>query len=388
MASHPSTFHPPLFPSTLKRLRSGIIYPKRFVLLLSLLIGLVLLFWLGSRYPALLHKADIAADFTASSFLTNSPLFETEASQAWWLRLWYGTLNWLNSNRIGMGFGLLLATFLLPLMQTVKLPQSTNRWLNTMTGMTVGVPLGVCVNCATPVAAGMLKSGGKAHTALATLLTSPSLNVLVLVMLVSLYSPIMIALKVGSVFLMIWGILPWLLDRFPVNTTPDTENLISCSIYSQDNEMSCSLPSTETSERWLQAISKTIRSLVHVAFWLLKNVVPWMILAGFLGALVTEVLPVEQLLNQAASPIGLFLVSLASTFIPVPIGFDVMLPQALMKTGLHPAVGMSLLSTLGLFSIFPCLILGRETSWKLALSLFMSVVCLGLFTGLVVLFLN
>jgi len=96
------------------------------------------------------------------------------------------TVNWLYTNWKGMTFGLLFAAAALTILGSVKHRSFKSPWLNTLSGMFIGAPLGVCVNCATPIAQGMYAAGARLETALATLVSSPTLNVIVLSMAFSL----------------------------------------------------------------------------------------------------------------------------------------------------------------------------------------------------------
>src|SRR6059058_4989786 len=73
-----------------------------------------------------------------------------------------------------------------------------------------GTPLGVCVNCAAPIAQGMLKGGSRVETALATLFSSPTFNIIVLGIVVSIFPWYLAALKVLAGVIMVLLISPWL----------------------------------------------------------------------------------------------------------------------------------------------------------------------------------
>ena len=49
------------------------------------------------------------------------------------------------------------------------------------------MPLGVCVNCAAPIAKGLYAGGARAETTLAAMIASPTLNIVVLTMLFGLF---------------------------------------------------------------------------------------------------------------------------------------------------------------------------------------------------------
>lgn len=105
-----------------------------------------------------------------------------------------------------------------------------------------------------------------------------------------------------------------------------------------------------------------------------------MMLAAILGALVAELIPAQHI-PTTVSLFGIVLVALAGTFLPVPMAFDVALAFILLTRGVPLAYVVTLLCTLGAFSIYPMLILGRTLSWRTALRVFAAVMVLGIAAG-------
>src|SRR5262249_30041492 len=72
---------------------------------------------------------------------------------------------------------------------------------------------------------------------------------------------------------------------------------------------------------------------------------PFMIVAGFVGAAIAQLIPLEQLEN--VSPlIGIPLVTAVAILLPTPMAFDVMLTHALYAHGLPASYSLILLSLL------------------------------------------
>jgi len=109
-------------------------------------------------------------------------------------------------------------------------------------------------------------------------------------------------------------------------------------------------------------------------------IVPLMVIAAFLAALIAEVLPVDPI-PTTVSLVGIVVVALAGTFLPVPMAFDVAVAFLLMTRGVPTPYDVTLLCTLGAFSIHPVLILGRTISWRAATALFGSVTLPGIAAG-------
>jgi len=75
------------------------------------------------------------------------------------------------------------------------------------------------------------------------------------------------------------------------------------------------------------------------------------------------------------------LVALAGTFLPVPIAFDVAAAFILMTRGVPLPYVVTLLCTLGAFSIYSVLIVGRTMSWKTTAKVFGAVMAVGILAG-------
>ena len=106
-----------------------------------------------------------------------------------------------------------------------------------------------------------------------------------------------------------------------------------------------------------------------------------MILAGFLGAVVATLIPIEMLNDLKFGILGLLIIAIIGTFLPVPIAFDVVICGALLAGGLAVGSVMTLLFTLGIFSIYSFFIVGQSISLRAASMLGISVVLIGVGAG-------
>jgi hypothetical protein len=86
------------------------------------------------------------------------------------------------------------------------------------------------------------------------------------------------------------------------------------------------------------------------------------------------------------SIVGLVVIALIGTFLPVPIAFDVAATFVLMTRGVPMPYVVALLCTLGAFSVYPFVILGRTISWAAATKVFGAITLLGAAAGLVMAF--
>ena len=93
------------------------------------------------------------------SMAFSSQLMTVAADAPWWLRILAATVNWLDSMKIGMTFGVLFGALLHTVLRYYPLKVGRNLYLNSLKGALVGMPMGVCANCAVPTACGVRAVG-------------------------------------------------------------------------------------------------------------------------------------------------------------------------------------------------------------------------------------
>src|SRR5690349_20180582 len=179
----------------------------RIVLTVALIATICSIFWLGSRYPSLQSKAGADPDEALSTPLGFEGHFPEPRADEKFKRVLWVAAEWAVTNKQGMTFGLLLAAGLLTLIPLLRTPRG-GKLAGSVQGMLVGAPLGVCVNCAAPIGQAMLKGGSRVEVALSTMFASPSFNVIVLGMLLTLFPWYLAALKVAASLVMVLLVVP------------------------------------------------------------------------------------------------------------------------------------------------------------------------------------
>ncbi len=303
----------------------------------------------------------------------------------------YHTLNWIETNKKGMLFGLLFAAALMVLFQELKKFSSNNRWINSMLGTIIGTPLGVCVNCAAPIALGMKKSGARPETALATMISSPNLNPIALSMLFSMFPLYLILIKFGTLLVILLVCIPLLVRFFPadqlmvVRAPSLLDRWLGTTLSTSDDKCNRDLCDTDDNPIiWL------IKSYAKHLWTIIILAVPLMLLAGFLGNVIITYLPLDSLIDmmpQVASRktilAAMVLVSLIGTLLPVPMTFDIIICFVLWGLGLETKYVAILLITLSSFSLYPYFIVHQHFSKKLAFMLLLCIVGLGIGSGMI-----
>ena len=329
-----------------------------------LMVAIAGIFWVDSRYPALLKRYNAGTHVKAAGALTFGTVYAVDRTLPLSARVWRTTVNWLDANRIGMTFSFLFGPAALVFLTTLPRRRTNSRYLNTLFGAAAGVPLAVCTNCIAPIARGFYASGMSTETVLAAMFASPALNVVVLAMTFALFPAPIALLKLATVLFLIFVFAPAVASRQGASAPA-----VACSI-----EIS-------VSETWTQALVSIARSFAKSFWYVFRVAFPLMILAAILGALVIEVLPPQALIAQATIG-GILLVALVAAFLPVPMAFDVAIAYIAMTKGVPLPYVVTILCTLGIVSVFSLSVVGRTISWKLAAAAYATVAALGTLAGL------
>jgi uncharacterized membrane protein YraQ (UPF0718 family) len=218
----------------------------------------------------------------------------------------------------------------------------------------------VCANCVAPIGRGLFLGGASPDTVLATMISSPTLNLVVLMMTFALF-PLPVALVRFAVPLLLLVSVPLLVRQ----TAPAQRKV--CPVSAPDG--------------WLRPAGSTLKTYLQNLGNLALATVPFMILAAVLGALLAEIIPAQSI-PASVTVIAIVLVALAGTFLPVPMAFDVAIAFILMVRGVPLPYVVTLLCTLGACSIYSMFILGRTVSWRTAASFFGAVMLLGIAAGI------
>jgi uncharacterized membrane protein YraQ (UPF0718 family) len=337
---------------------------KSRTLAFLILLGIAAYFWIDSRYPALYKKYRQGTTIKVTGVITFGTVYAVDRTMPLAQRVGRTTVNWLQANEVGMTFGFFFGAAALTFLSTLPRLRTQNRVLNSLVGAATGAPLGVCANCVVPIARGLYASGMSTESVLAAMFSSPALNVIVLAMTFALFPLPLFALKVATVAILILVVAPvigaWQQNAKPVPSV-----------------------SASTSETWIQAFSSTAISFAKSLWYVFKIGAPLMVLAALLAAIVIEVIPANVLIATTNVTLaGIALVALLGAFLPVPMAFDVVIAYLAMKHGVPLPYVVTLLCTLGIYSVYSFAVLGKTMSWKVASSVYGAVVLLGISAGL------
>ena len=359
---------------------------KRFILAALIAFALALAFWSGSRYPDLGEKADLGPAAVLQDPLGFEALLYVDPFDPYIKRVTYTTVNWLDTNKKGMTFGVLFAAIFMTLFVFIRRWRSNRLLPNTLLGVAMGTPLGVCVNCAAPIARGMYASGARIETMLAAMISSPSLNIVVLTMMFSLFSLHIALTKLLLTLFFILVCIPVMTRIF--FTREELENRAGIPVASAIPDF-LTLDDGEDDQftNWIHAFRWVARSFLKNLWFIVRYTVPLMFLAGFLGAIAVTAVPLESMADYFVSDrlttilLGLCVLALIGLFLPVPIAFDVVVCASLLASGIPSWYVMVLLVSLGMFSVYSFSIVWQAVSIRVAVIISASLLALSILAG-------
>jgi uncharacterized membrane protein YraQ (UPF0718 family) len=322
------------------------------------------IFWVDSRYPALMKRYHAGTQVKASGELTFGTVYPIDRTMPLAKRVFRTTVNWLDANRIGMTFSFLFGPAALTYLATLRRRRTSSRYLNALFGAAAGIPMAVCTNCVAPIARGFYASGMSTESVLAAMFSSPALNVVVLAMTFTLFPASVAVLKLATVLLLIFVFAPAVASR-----QRDSAPAVVCPIE---------IPVSQT---WTEALIATAQFFLKSFWYVFRIAFPLMILGAILGAVVIEILPAQPL-SLPVSLGGIVLVALVAAFLPVPMAFDVAIAYIAMIKGVPLPYVVTILCTLGIISVFSLSVVGKTISWKIAGGAYAAVVGLGTLAGI------
>jgi uncharacterized membrane protein YraQ (UPF0718 family) len=326
---------------------------------LVLAIAIALIFWSQQRYPALLKKLHSGQGVKVAGTISFDALLKVTPQMPVPEQVARTSVNWLYTNRFGMYFALPFGAALMTLMGTATPKRFDSAAGNILCGAVAGAPLGVCTNCATPVAQSLIVGGASTRMTLAAMISSPSFNPVVVAMAFVLFPP----------HLALWRIaVPVaLLALLPLLAVENERKILSVAALEEQSALRVRL--TGFLKRYgLNLLKLTLMTL------------PWMLLAAVLGAAMAVVIPAYAT-HLPVTAVGVIAVALVGTLLPVPMALDVALAFVLYRVGAPAAYVVALLCTLGPVSVYSLSAMSQLIGHKTGLRLAAAVAGLGALAG-------
>jgi uncharacterized membrane protein YraQ (UPF0718 family) len=273
------------------------------------------------------------------------------------------SVNWLYTNRYGMYFALPFGAAMMTLLAGMAAPKRFSSAAgNVLCGAVAGAPMGVCTNCATPVAQSLLVGGASTRLTVAAMISSPSFNPVVVAM-----AFVLVPLPLAVMRVVVPAVL---LAALPLLVRENGLVVRTIAIASGADALGT---------RLMEFCRVYLRNLLRLTLLTL----PWMLLAALVGALAAEMIPAYGT-HLPVSAAGVICVAILGTLLPVPMALDVALAYVLYHAGVPVPYVAVLLCTLGPVSVYSLSALGKQLDWRTNLRLGGAVALLGCVAGFVV----
>ncbi len=275
------------------------------------------------------------------------------------------TGNWIYSNRWGMTFGIFFGAIFMAILERFSIfitKFKKNNLKNSFFGAVFGTPLGVCANCVAPIGASMKEKGLGDNFILSAMISSPTLNPVIILVIFTIFSFEMAVLRTLAIILIIFILIPFILNFF----------------QGENNNKNIKYTFNISDESWMKAIKESIKLFLKKLKYLTFLMLPLMLLAGFVGGLITTLFPLREITflnpdNLWSFFLILNFVIILGILMPVVTLADAIIVLSLLQIGLNPALGLALLITLPSLSIFSFLVMKKFFSLKLIFYLFLGV---------------
>lgn len=344
---------------------------KRVVILAILLLAMAGYFWTQSRYPALNEKA-LMGGRVETQGLSFGVVYEITPEMSLVRRVLYSTINWVYTNKQGMTFAIFFGSAVLTFLKLVHWQGRKNVFLNSVKGVVSGTPLGVCANCVAPIGKGMYDAGTRVETVLSAMISSPTMNVVVLTMLFSLFSYDFALIKLLMTVFFVLIVIPFATRVFFTKENARANEVMNTLKGKSENAFN---------ETWFIAFKEAIKAYLKDLWYIIKLTVPFMLLAGFLGALFIEIIPLHYFLRLEDNVFIAAAMAFIAGILPVPMTFDVIVAFSLHSAGLSTKLTMIFLFASGTFSIYPFLVLWKTISKRVAISMMLGTMIFALIAG-------
>lgn len=316
-------------------------------------------FWGLQRYPALLKKLHSGAAIHVSGAISFDALLPVGPAMPLPERVARTGVNWLWTNRFGMYFALPFGAAIMTLLAQMNgRKHFKHAASNVLCGALAGAPLGVCTNCATPIGQSLLAGGASTRMTVAAMIASPSFNPVVVAMAFVLF-PLKLAILRVMVPALLLLALPW---------------------FVIERERSLGIPMPRERGPFAARALRFGKTLLRNLLRLTLMTLPWMLLAALLGGLASETIPAYGT-HLPLSIVGVVLIAIFGTLLPVPMAFDVGLSWVLYRSGVPVPYVAALLCTLGPVSVYSLTALGQQLGRNASIKLAAATAVLGSVAG-------
>jgi len=226
-----------------------------------------------------------------------------------------------------------------------------------------GTPLMLCSCCITPIFQSVYERGARLGSALAVMLASPGLNPAALLLTAILFPPSLAVARIAAVLVAVFGLAPLI------------ERTVGAGLVVADGRIA-----PLTADDVPRSLKETLARFAGALGYLTVRTVP-LVLGGVL--LSSLILPASLKVSTGGTPLVVAFIAAVAVLVALPTFFEI--PLALLFVGLgSPGAAAAMLVAGPLVNLPSLLVLGRETSARVALAVALGIWLLAVAAGMAV----
>ncbi len=331
---------------------------KENVIKMAMLIGFLLLFLYGSRFPSEATKGvciegecEKPHDHGELNFHEKYPVTEADAFP---LATVKSSANFWIANATGMTFALVIAGAGLSLVLSYKRISSfleLKGLKGAAMGSIIGMPLNMCANCSAVASVGMTSKSGSAESTLGIILGGALFNFIGIITMFTLFDAAVVISRIFFSLVMILVVVP-VVSKYVIQRkeSPFVRGDLM-------NSISCYFPEKTRGETIVKCFEDWLILTGNIALKLLP-----LMLIGTIFVAVFRVLFPNEVLESIASYNPLLVITIVSfigTFLSIPVLFEILLGTVLLHLGFTNGAIAAILFTAPSYRIFT-LVLTKE----------------------------
>lgn len=323
---------------------------KENIIKLTMLISVMVLFLVGSRFKAEERKVECSEGLCTKPHhhgeLNYHERFDLEHDTNFVVKVAKSCANFWEANATGMTFAMIIAGAALSLLLSwKKLEQllAIKGIKGAALGSIFGMPLNMCANCSAVAGVGLTSQGGSAEATLGVILGGALLNMIGIVTMFGLFHPSVVISRLVFSILMILVVVPFVSKWVKTDEAVKPKSAVF-------NMISCYFPEKSFVQTMIKALEDWLIAVGNIAY----KLIPLMLLGTLITAIFRVIFP-NEVLHQITGYNQILIVCIISfigTLLSIPVLFEILLGTILLNLGFSNGAIAAMVFTAPSFGLF------------------------------------
>ena len=324
---------------------------------LSMLVGFLILFLVGSRFHAENNKVKCSEGKCERPHehgeLNYHERFPVEPGDHFIKASIKSCANFWEANATGMTFAMIIGGAALSLLLSWKQFEkilSLKGIKGAALGSVFGMPLNMCANCSAVTSVSMTAQSGSTEATLGIILGGALLNFIGIVTMFGLFHPAVVISRIVFSIIMILVVVPFVSKLVKKEETVALQSPVF-------NMISCYFPEKSFVQTMIKALEDWLIAVGNIAY----KLIPLMIAGTVLTAIFRVLFPNEVLQHITGynSFVIIVIISFIGTLLSIPVLFEILLGTILLHLGFSNGAIAAMVFTAPSFGLFT-MVLTRE----------------------------